>query len=338
MSAGRSLAELEWVVDVEKLVKTCVTLVYDRFTAALHLDTIQVKACSERYGLDVTIELLASVEALKEESEAFGRSVFTKTRPQVTAQRYLALLERMLCNLDDGEPPPFKPSLIVEKEEHPISWCELQEWFRLHAQIAHVATSVAFVHDAFAGPSKWTSTDAPTRVGAHFIAAMQHARRAHMNLRGVRAGVRRPREWKPRWPTERVEAWEAGVAEWLARSEHLAFEEVGTRVKAKAERLAEIIPSTEPFVNMEIFLGHAAKKALLQNKHRRAIAELSSALYADIQDATSAWNALGHTPESLMTTFPAFVDSSAISTAADKVVDITAAVACLYEQTGVQQT
>ena len=108
-------------------------------------------------------------------------------------------------------------------------------------------------------------------------------------------------------------------------------------MKAKAERLAEIIPSTEPFVSMEIFLGHAAKKALLQNKHRRAIAELSSALYADLQDATSAWNALGHTPESLMTTFPAFVDSSAVSTAADKVVDITACVACLYEQTGVQQ-
>ena len=108
-------------------------------------------------------------------------------------------------------------------------------------------------------------------------------------------------------------------------------------MKAKAERRAEIIPSTEPFVNTDMFLGHAAKMALLQNKNRRAIAELSSTLYADIQDATSAWNALGHTPESLMTTFPAFVDSSAVSTAADKVVDITACVACLYEQTGVQQ-
>ena len=337
MSAGRSLAELEWIVDVEKLVKTCVTLVYDRFTAALQLDAVQVQACSERFGLDVTIELLASVEALREESEALGRSVFAKTRHEVTAQRYLALLERMLCNLDDAEPPPFKPLLFVEKEEHPISWCELQEWLRLHAQITHVATSVAFVHDAFVGPSKWTSTDASTRVDTNFIAAMQHAKRAHKNLYGVRAGLRTPRDWKPRWPAERVEAWETGVAEWLARSEHLAFEDVGARVKAKAERLAEIIPSTEPFVNTDIFLGHAAKKALLQNKNRRAIAELSSTLYADIQDATSAWNALGHTPESLMTTFPAFVDSSAVSTAADKVVDIIACVACLYEQTGVQQ-
>ena len=79
------MAKLEWIMDLEKLVTNCVSLVYDRFTAALHSDAVQVQACSERYGLDVTIELLASVEALKEESEAFGRSVFTKTRPQVTA-------------------------------------------------------------------------------------------------------------------------------------------------------------------------------------------------------------------------------------------------------------
>ena len=76
------MAELGWIVDVENLVKTCVTFVYDRFTAALHLDAVQMKACSERYGLDVTIELLASVEALKDESEAFGRSVLRTRDPK----------------------------------------------------------------------------------------------------------------------------------------------------------------------------------------------------------------------------------------------------------------
>ena len=65
--------------------------------------------------------------------------------------------------------------------------------------------------------------------------------------------------------------------------------------------------------------------------------EQAVTLYSDIQDVVQGWNSLGHTPESTLTTFPSLEESNAVSAAADKVIDITACVACLYELTGVPQ-
>ena len=44
----------------------------------------------------------------------------------------------------------------------------------MHAQVPHVAATVALVHDVSVGPSKWTST-AAARVDKNFVATIQHA-------------------------------------------------------------------------------------------------------------------------------------------------------------------
>ena len=68
------MADMEGVVDVEKLVTKSLALVYDHFTKAVGLGAVLVR--SEGYPVDVAVEVLVSVEGLVEKLEAIGRSIF----------------------------------------------------------------------------------------------------------------------------------------------------------------------------------------------------------------------------------------------------------------------
>ena len=133
-----------------------------------------------------------------------------------------------------------------------------------------------------------------------------------------------------------VRLWAGRTQSFLTAVEHRAFACLTGTLQTNSDHLLRLLPSTEGFLNDAKFLPAPAKKTLLQNKNRVKIAELSQTLYDDLDAAEMLWAELGHSQE-FKEAFPFFDESKTVSLAADRVVDVTACMAVLFERGGPQQ-
>ena len=309
-------------------------IVYERFAASLHIDDIKVCAEARDRGDAArdTAEGLVSVQALADCVEAIRQGARGETL-KLPPQRYLELLTSMLHgSYNDTDIFPFDPTPVAQSKCHiPIG--VLKQWWRLHVDYVNIVAAVAFLETSFAKAE--SAVDENKLPHWAFRLVCKHAAQAMSRVAVVRQCLPCADGWAPAWSTVETITWDKDVKSWLDVKALNVFEECAKRVIEEAEILSAKLPSTETFLTEELIVPTAARKALLQNKARRAqIAEGAASLFDLIDRVVSCWQDLGYTDQTLFESCPLLQEANVISAAADRLVDITACLSVVYEKNG----